>query len=365
MSKRLRDIYADYADPQQQPPVAKKPSVALGYQYQQPAYSQQSVYSQQPAPFDPSQPYNPAQAYVSGPAAEAPYNPYPQQYQAQYPPAAQTNYAHLPPSAYSPYAPPALYPPPHQPYYPAPFDPYALAAKSSVPPGGKGQRCRHFARGFCKLGKDCTFAHSGTEGDMNRCRHYATKGFCQMGDKCGFSHAGTPGDISVQEFIAAGGNAKLPTNTPFGAAPYRLHAAASPYGASYANYRPAYPPDPYNLTSQFSPGTHSTKVCRHFARGHCNMADKCIFAHRRDGVTTAPTNACRHFARGHCNLGERCGFAHVSAVPGADVEAASVASVPKPVAAPVHNAAGPATEPAAQTAQTEQPVASTPAATSS
>jgi len=52
-----------------------------------------------------------------------------------------------------------------------------------------------------------------------------------------------------------------------------------------------------------------TRRCRHWARGACNLGEKCGFAHSGEAGKTRP---CRHFLRGFCKLGDRCDFAHTS-----------------------------------------------------
>eukprot|EP00462_Mataza_sp_D1_P022453 CAMPEP_0175145766 /NCGR_PEP_ID=MMETSP0087-20121206/14976_1 /TAXON_ID=136419 /ORGANISM="Unknown Unknown, Strain D1" /LENGTH=318 /DNA_ID=CAMNT_0016430595 /DNA_START=19 /DNA_END=975 /DNA_ORIENTATION=+ len=254
-------------------PPLKRPT---GYDYQS-----NSAYSN-------ATPYNPygvsEVSYYRPPVAAAPSNAY-----EQYAPGEQYQPAYHPPPAHGAY-PPGMYPPPHQiPLRaPAPYAPYVLPPR---PTGSGKPRCRHFARGFCQLGKDCKFIHSGQEGDMNRCRHWATKGFCSMADACQFSHSGKPGDLTVEQFVEAGGNAKL---------------------------RPAAPPSVYrapfsNPGGQFMPGrpaATTSDVCRHYARGFCQMGHNCRFLH---GLPPKKrSSACRHFQKGFCQLGEKCLFSHVA-----------------------------------------------------
>eukprot|EP00808_Paulinella_micropora_P028554 g52692.t1 len=71
--------------------------------------------------------------------------------------------------------------------------------------------CRHWVRGFCRLGETCNFAHFGqpplksaTQGGGLRCRHWA-KGFCQLGTACRFVHSGTPGHPLPDNFNGGSG----------------------------------------------------------------------------------------------------------------------------------------------------------------
>lgn len=96
---------------------------------------------------------------------------------------------------------------------------------------------------------------------MNRCRHYAIKGFCQMGDTCSFSHDGTPGDMTPQQFLQQGGRLKENSYSA-----YNSEVATQPTAAP----RPAVQGRP-------------KIVCRHFARGFCQLGDRCGFVHGQDG----------------------------------------------------------------------------------
>eukprot|EP00992_Anisonema_acinus_P002445 TRINITY_DN10699_c0_g1_i1.p1 TRINITY_DN10699_c0_g1~~TRINITY_DN10699_c0_g1_i1.p1 ORF type:complete len:171 (-),score=37.76 TRINITY_DN10699_c0_g1_i1:28-483(-) len=139
------------------------------------------------------------------------------------------------------------------------------------------------------------------------CRHFA-RGYCQLNEACGFSH-----DASAVPAQAV-----------------QMTSQYHPYGATHQQ-------------------TSSKKVCRHFARGFCQLGDTCGFGHvavtpapqwqhqqqvlgqglvnflhqleawcdnlfvaffMQVTTTRPPSKVCRHFAKGFCQLGESCGFKH-------------------------------------------------------
>ncbi|CAK0794491.1 unnamed protein product, partial [Prorocentrum cordatum] len=58
-----------------------------------------------------------------------------------------------------------------------------------------------------------------------------------------------------------------------------------------------------------------TRLCVHYAKGHCARGEDCGFAHGSGDVRTAPdfshTRPCRSFARARrCRQGDACRFAH-------------------------------------------------------
>jgi len=133
--------------------------------------------------------------------------------------------------------------------------------------------CRHFARGFCSLGRACTFAHeegltpppmlsptvlTQTQFTMEKrsgkpaCRHFA-RGFCAMGKACGFLHidplAAVAQDPATMNLLGQQG--ALVQGVP-------LPQVVPPRGP---------------------PPAVKTKVCIHFAAGNCTWGANCHFLH--------------------------------------------------------------------------------------
>jgi len=178
-------------------------------------------------------------------------------------------------------------------------------------PKRKTDLCRHFERGFCPRGVNCDFAHGKEElrsvgapplmpeqlgprtGEI--CRDFE-RGECKFGSACRFSH-------------------------DMGPVPQPM--VASPRGGGDGPPERREPDDP---------AKYKTVLCRHFARGVCQMGPDCQFAHgphelRRQGEPPRismpappgpgmiPGGICRDFVRGRCNFGNDCRFSHVD--PGA------------------------------------------------
>lgn len=203
-------------------------------------------------------------------------------------------------------------------------------------------RCRHWAKGYCRLEVQCNFAHDGNAGMVPRqdlCRHWA-RGQCNLATECKFSHhgeAGTGGARFVPPAapMNAFSYALPPSQSPYFAQPqqaFRLPQQYQPYGPpgiqSISPYPQAYPyaappgypetPQPFSLVGASArPG----KPCRHFQRGFCERGEACQFSHVKDSNSSVPpsptaaagrvgTVPCRHFSRGHCNMGAQCRFQH-------------------------------------------------------
>lgn len=165
--------------------------------------------------------------------------------------------------------------------------------------------CIHYARGACKNGSKCTFAHSSVSASSpfsspspprhvggpshvaKPCIFYA-QGACRYGDKCRDSHVAAP-----------------PTTPGAPAAPgtptKKLPAVSFGMGRSF----PSPPP-----TSPFGP-------CKYFPRGFCKEGEKCPFPHINGNPESAPSKVpCKFFAAGACTMGPICLFEHViSTVP--------------------------------------------------
>jgi len=158
-------------------------------------------------------PYAPPQADAFG--APPPYNPYG-------PPPSAPEYNPYginapPPQSYPPApsfgAPPAYGVPaasygPPQGYYPPP-----AYTPPSAPKRKSNTTCRHWARGFCRLGESCNFSHAGPRGSeagagpskpddgskrSSGCRHWA-RGFCMLAQACKFAHEGEAGSAEAKQ----------------------------------------------------------------------------------------------------------------------------------------------------------------------
>mmetsp|Transcript_30827 Transcript_30827/g.66350 ORF Transcript_30827/g.66350 Transcript_30827/m.66350 type:complete len:319 (+) Transcript_30827:252-1208(+) len=167
--------------------------------------------------------------------------------------------------------------------------------------------CRHFVRGFCSMGKNCTFSHEAgltappsknpvvmtqLQEDMKVmaasqknnparpvCRHFA-RGFCQIGASCTFRHpvqvvppAQTPTmwpSLQQQQLHQQQQSQlqHLPMQVP--PTPIRPPTVVVPHVASAS---PSQGP-PRNITARTV-----SKPCVHFAAGNCPWGSKCHFLH--------------------------------------------------------------------------------------
>ena len=157
--------------------------------------------------------------------------------------------------------------------------------------------CIHYARGSCKNGSKCTFAHSSVGASpfsssspprhggglqvARPCIFYA-QGACRYGDKCRDSHVAAPHTTP-----AAPGT---PTKSP-----------AVSFGMSRS---PSSPPS----TNPFGP-------CKYFTRGFCKEGQKCPFPHIGNPEPASSKVPCMFFAAGACTMGPICLFEHVITVP--------------------------------------------------
>lgn len=167
------------------------------------------------------------------------------------------------------------------------FQHAGAGSSANLPTNAKSTQCRHFEKGFCNLGEGCAFAHGDKEGSLkpvaaagtsNTCRHYE-RGFCRLGQTCGFQHPGyaPPGLTAMAPFPQAD-NPYVNAYSQAGASAYSQAGSSfyppfSPYGA------PSLPP-----RQQFQPTAPvvrrpGTEVCRHWAKGFCQMDKKCGFLH--------------------------------------------------------------------------------------
>jgi len=159
--------------------------------------------------------------------------------------------------------------------------------------------CIHYARGSCKNGTKCTFAHSSTGapspfsspspprhvGGSNvskPCIFYA-QGKCRYGDACHDSHVAGPPTTPASP--------RTPTKSP---------AVSFGMGKSPASPLP---------TSPFGP-------CKFFTRGFCKEGEKCPFPHIGNPERAPSTKVpCKFFAAGACTMGSICLFEHVITAP--------------------------------------------------
>lgn len=172
------------------------------------------------------------------------------------------------------------------------------AAATNLPANAKTTQCRHFEKGFCNLGENCGFAHGEKEGSFkpttsphgtqgttatsNICRHYE-RGFCRLGQTCGFQHPGyvPPGPNGISSFDGFQGS-RVPYTQGPDSNPY-VNPYTQPTASFYQPYSPYATPTlpPRQLISSLpgSPRRPGTEVCRHWAKGYCQMDRKCGFLH--------------------------------------------------------------------------------------
>jgi hypothetical protein len=158
--------------------------------------------------------------------------------------------------------------------------------------------CIHYARGSCKNGTKCTFAHSsvsasspfskpnppprvGGSHPSKPCIFYA-QGICRYGGACRDSH------LSSQPTTPA--TPQTPTKSPT---------------VSFGMDRS--PPSPLP-TSPFGP-------CKFFTRGFCKEGEKCPFPHLGNPEPAPSKVPCKFFAAGACTMGPICLFEHVITAP--------------------------------------------------
>lgn len=110
--------------------------------------------------------------------------------------------------------------------------------------------CRHWLRGFCRMGPACRFSHAGPRGvggtpSPQICR-YHLKGFCASGSNCGFTHV----EPSEAAALAASDSAK-------------------PLAVGFASFT-------------------ARSECRMHQQGQCRLGANCPFSHdKADGVSPA------------------------------------------------------------------------------
>lgn len=214
---------------------------------------------------------------------------------------------------------------------------------------GPSRRCRHWARGLCKLGSNCTFLHSGVAGVHVPCRHFVRTGSCSRGELCDFKHEPhfSYGVGMLDSPVARGspfamgfqGPAPVPV-MPTGQFPSAVYASpllsqssiqqriaavglanaqAVQAAANYAvmmrlpvvtpPLRPEFlAPSLSNPTRSVS--STSSSRCRHWENGSCRLGKTCGFLHDPSVPQKFRTKVCRHWEKGNCKLGEGCNFSH-------------------------------------------------------
>ena len=193
--------------------------------------------------------------------------------------------------------------------------------------------CRNFAKGSCRHGDSCRFAHTPVakgaggqpkgkresrkrkdpeEGSASNCRNFI-KGHCSHGSKCKFKHGSQ----------VRGGNAKPGRRTD-----NSCHAFADTgtcrFGDAcrFDHIKPRSLRPPKNGKSGAAATTRtdsSPGQCYAHMAGRCKYGDKCRFGHttpQNSGQGKAakrqkPTQTCQAFMRtGSCRYGDNCKFQH-------------------------------------------------------
>jgi len=220
---------------------------------------------------------------------------------------------------------------------------------------GPSRRCRHWARGLCKLGDSCTFLHSGVAGVHVPCRHFVRTGSCSRGDLCDFKHEGNYGygvglygGMSPRMAVMSPKRAGCPDPVicldAFGAGggAFTLGFTGKPGNMRPAAYSPIYASAPAHLLPQSAIQHLSAQAAANLsvanaasmsAAASMNAANFALSIHmpqlgvpqqamRVDGLVTTPsppattsTSRCRHWENGSCRLGKSCGFLHDPIVP--------------------------------------------------
>jgi len=134
-------------------------------------------------------------------------------------------------------------------------------------PGAAMAPCRHFARGFCRLGAACSFSH--TEGGLVQrtktaiCRHFQ-RGYCARAETCCFAH----GEEELGEVVYL---SPEQLNQPL---PDKEFGESSE--CAQGEGRREVPP-------HVQLHNYKTVICRHWAsRGTCFQGANCGFAHGED-----------------------------------------------------------------------------------
>jgi len=177
---------------------------------------------------------------------------------------------------------------------------------------GPSRRCRHWARGMCKRGEDCSFLHTGVAGVHVPCRHFVRTGSCSRGNLCDFKH-----DTSLAYGYYGAGVNMPGVNMPLRGqvfptfySPVRpppLRQLPLPFPSSVVYHTQ---PTTDNLPSNVVRMRRSANPCRHWQNGLCRLGKSCGFAHDQTIPQKFRTTPCRHWLKGACRLGEACGFAH-------------------------------------------------------
>eukprot|EP00462_Mataza_sp_D1_P004411 CAMPEP_0175099826 /NCGR_PEP_ID=MMETSP0086_2-20121207/6688_1 /TAXON_ID=136419 /ORGANISM="Unknown Unknown, Strain D1" /LENGTH=651 /DNA_ID=CAMNT_0016373751 /DNA_START=63 /DNA_END=2018 /DNA_ORIENTATION=+ len=232
--------------------------------------------------------------------------------------------------------------------------------------GYKTRMCKHFVRGHCEKGAECTFKHGEVESSLappstttkvehtpfrrnfpqvspdndsealadvpsgyatwkrpKLCKHYA-KGHCGQGSHCGFWHGSTQGPAQ----------GLLPESNSPG-------STISFEGSALNQSKSRSKPSRANVTG-LNMSRYKTRLCKHYARGHCEQGSHCGFWHGEGDATRTPkwnakpekahcgtlaeknlpfngaalnlrkfkTKVCKHNLKGNCNKGASCSFLH-------------------------------------------------------
>jgi hypothetical protein len=225
------------------------------------------------------------------------------------------------------------------------------------PQKGPSRRCRHWARGECKMAERCTFLHSGVAGVHLPCRHFM-RGSCGRADLCDFKHehvngyrvgymnspplgvapvpmmgypGGLPGGMLPQfpilsPIMMPSSRMSPPMNTvslnlnpgynngpvsPLAYGPPMMHMMSPISVVGLPQPRVVTPPSPLAMSPLSPPQQRiSSSRCRHWENGSCRLGNACTFRHDPEVPQKYRTKVCRHWEKGNCRVAENCSFAH-------------------------------------------------------
>lgn len=156
----------------------------------------------------------------------------------------------------------------------------------------KTRICRHFEKGYCRLGNECGFAHGVSE---LRRQKSGSESDTPSTPSVGPTTAVAPPPVDGLSLdLLAAFQARLGAPTMMGvpiqqiapqAPPPAPAASAVPAAQQPAVGRPiSLPagqqlPAPKELTAVSEPAKMKTRLCRHFERGYCRFGATCGFAH--------------------------------------------------------------------------------------
>jgi len=232
---------------------------------------------------------------------------------------------------------------------------------TGVSPGGQ-KLCRHFARGYCQMGSSCGFFHDDSAAPSPAPHHpmqhhsvpqHSSSAAKRLAPDDWNSEIQPKASRADDHYLAmdewnSGGQPKA--SAPRADGQHYLKTALCRHFSSNANgcsmgNRCSFAHGEHELgTSQppGNPGQNASgnmslpsgqpprqqikyQMCRHFARGGCQLGDSCGFAHGESqvgqlsdqGQPHRKSKLCENFQRGHCVWETTCQFAHGEAEIGA------------------------------------------------